>query len=989
MKIYVLSLLFCILGIASLAQGTDSRTSSEVQGYAPQAWSFTRYGNAVNNMYTGTVSVQIPVYTYKDKDFEIPVSINYASNGLIPGMEAGPLGVGWFLQAGGSITREIKQKPDGALDGYLVYSNRKSDTLTVDSSRILPDKLGNVIDFGFTAIDGSGCYDAQPDIYHFNFMGYKGTFHAGKQKQRFVYNTQTPHGEVALDIRMTDWNNMAAGIIEITTGDGYRYIFGDTPKPDSMLARNSDVDYSRYVSWKSIDNYLVSALYLSRIEAPNGRVVRFHYVFPWKNQVLTLTPLAYTSSSVGVEDIAELDWNFSKTDTLIREPMRDHLRLLTLATYLDYIDIDGQYRIDFRYSEKEAEIAGYGPLGNLLVGEVGQRLNEIVVTHSRGDNKVLKRCNLNYEYFPQGNRKLFLRQVDIAGEGKYKMDYYHWNKVFPYNANWCLDHWGYYNAVLQGPDEFIPETIENNFGDETILGTNRNPNAAASMIGMLKRITYPTKGYSEFEYQPNDYSRAVKRDHTSDFFPYLKENGRVEQAGGVRLWKIKNDPGSGKVSTREYIYEENGTSSGILLKYPRYRMTYDRTKLIFYDGIHNGDHIPHYGYTMEELSMTSSYHNSVFSFDNFHLEYTKVTEKKDDGSKTEFYYSNYAQIPDDTIGLNVYTYIPAHMVRKDQDAYANHLKLPCNSMHTQRGKLIRKRMLDAANRPVYEERYIYQKKPLKYTEKLLLMADKLYWGRDYCEDYPLSEVRKIRYFGNDSLVTWTKFEYNSLGQKIKETEYSMDGRMKGVVTSYVNEIAPGAINPIYEIMKNKHILNIPLMQETFTGFVGEPIKWLESEIHLYGQYHGLIELSQITKINRMSSYLWDEMTYDAYDARGNVLQTTDASGKVTSYVWGYNGLRLVAIIENAPLTEITAIKGLENIGTTPLTGSIFNYDYFLRRIPGALVTTYYYQPWGGVSAVIEPDGRETSYIYDEYGRLKEKRNDQYELLESYEYHVKE
>lgn len=57
MKIYVLSLLFCILGIASLAQGTDSRTSEEVQGYAPQAWSFTRYGNTVNNMYTGTVSV--------------------------------------------------------------------------------------------------------------------------------------------------------------------------------------------------------------------------------------------------------------------------------------------------------------------------------------------------------------------------------------------------------------------------------------------------------------------------------------------------------------------------------------------------------------------------------------------------------------------------------------------------------------------------------------------------------------------------------------------------------------------------------------------------------------------------------------------------------------------------------------------------------------------------------------------------------------------
>ena len=47
---------------------------------SPQAWAMNRYGNESIDLYTGTVGVSLPVYTYSDDDFTIPVSINYSSD---------------------------------------------------------------------------------------------------------------------------------------------------------------------------------------------------------------------------------------------------------------------------------------------------------------------------------------------------------------------------------------------------------------------------------------------------------------------------------------------------------------------------------------------------------------------------------------------------------------------------------------------------------------------------------------------------------------------------------------------------------------------------------------------------------------------------------------------------------------------------------------------------------------------------------------------
>ena len=79
---------------------------------SPQAWAMNRYGNENVDLYSGTVGVNIPIYTYSDNDFTIPVSINYSSDGYRPNIQNGPLGLGWNLDQGGAVTREVRGIPD-------------------------------------------------------------------------------------------------------------------------------------------------------------------------------------------------------------------------------------------------------------------------------------------------------------------------------------------------------------------------------------------------------------------------------------------------------------------------------------------------------------------------------------------------------------------------------------------------------------------------------------------------------------------------------------------------------------------------------------------------------------------------------------------------------------------------------------------------------------------------------------------------------------
>lgn len=109
---------------SSYAQDSNSTNSIAMHavlsdGYfkpqSPDVWSMIKYGNANIDYYTGTLGISIPIYTYKDNNFEIPISIDYASSGFQPGSPSGLVGQGWYLNFGGAITREVRGIPDDAI----------------------------------------------------------------------------------------------------------------------------------------------------------------------------------------------------------------------------------------------------------------------------------------------------------------------------------------------------------------------------------------------------------------------------------------------------------------------------------------------------------------------------------------------------------------------------------------------------------------------------------------------------------------------------------------------------------------------------------------------------------------------------------------------------------------------------------------------------------------------------------------------------------
>ena len=93
---------------------------------SPEAFSMIQYSSPQANLYRGEISIEIPFYTYSDDDFEIPISFSYRSGGYKPNVPYGVMGLGWSLNAGGFISREVR----GLLDETAAPTNKDMYKLT-------------------------------------------------------------------------------------------------------------------------------------------------------------------------------------------------------------------------------------------------------------------------------------------------------------------------------------------------------------------------------------------------------------------------------------------------------------------------------------------------------------------------------------------------------------------------------------------------------------------------------------------------------------------------------------------------------------------------------------------------------------------------------------------------------------------------------------------------------------------------------------------
>lgn len=945
---------------------------------SPDVWSMIKYGDANINHYTGTLGLSIPVYTYKDSDFEIPVSIDYASNGFQPGTDTGVLGMGWYLNVGGTITREVRGIRDDALKESFDWRWKVNENQTLKwDQMVYPDGIpgswiygrsvridgyaqnyfGQIpqdsLNFVYTGAAGQeympywiNCnedrqgIETEPDIFHFRFMEYSGSFILQPNRQIKVFNTNTPAGEFEIKFEM-DNSQPSLSKFVIITGNKTKYYFEHPITCQTLSDISSSTDAGFNFTWK-----------LTRIESTKGEMVRFVYS---KQQVdyTTITPVInidkivlsdISGKELGPEHQIQNPENMPSPKFTVSNTVHEHL--------LDSIIVENRARIVFTYN-----------FNSLLA---------LVHVYNNTDEKPIKTCACEYVK-TTGTRPIhFLKNINPSDEGQYTMDYYDEMAQYEHNHTFKVDQYGYFNNnetyAKNPPLANLPKMAEK-------LHTLRAPSITHTRMGMLKTVHYPTGGYSNFIYEQNTAFHQAKN----------------MNVGGLRIKQIDTYSKDGaQTQNRKFSYcqkNDSNKSSGRILQHPGYYFKYQASSqgvfLIDKDGKQYSSGV------IIDRENVSSLNNIGFSQNSF-IEYLRVVEEirkfADDIkpiSITEYnFYSADGVFSDGGLPTEAYEAI------SDNQLYAFDnwsLKMDLNSASeineymrvtsTFTGGRLRSKTEYAEDmaHPVKHESYSYgyyqSEDPINvYTAYLCQAVNHLYRTNSvyqnqqdtelYNKDSSLIYKNIIKYVVNDYGRVSNVARTNSKGDEICEMYSYLD-----YIPAYPTEIIKTNKGNVISAMK------IDYEQQSNAEDHYTPSKVWKGTLG-----------GTPPNIEYRSNYI-----YSHYDTHGNPRQVTDNNGKTTCYFWGYNGRHIVAKVENSTYNILLGY----GIGTTYSDALPSDVEAQLRNDEeeNFIVTTYAYKPLVGVTRITDPTGYSVYYEYDDNGKLKIIRDGKGKVLKSYDYHI--
>lgn len=585
----------------------DQLNRPNVEFLSPQTYEFVKYGNLPVSHFNGEADIKIPIYTYSDRDFTLPIFLGYNGSGFMPSKRESIVGLNWYLNSGaGVITRKVNNRPDEKegfpqqpvpeLHGYY-YGIKNNLINSKTKAQLFEPQNGNIINSGWWTVNNC---ELEPDDFTFSIPGYSGKF--------FIENNGTVRtsGNRPFKVDLSGFAiqqqisgiNLPVSTISVTTDDGYKYTFGGALQYLEVtygMAENNDVG-SAAAGFPVID-----AWHLKEIQAPNGRTVTYEYEsfteglifrgYPedTKHYLLNIYDVIYQSEIFQTVAIVAAGWRYHHRG-MSSNWQSKKIRNLTKTVYLKKISIsnstpDQAYTtIEFTNAEKLKAFYRLESGEDMKFSQKNLQLNSISVNH-RGT--VIKQFDLSYDYFGGAHDRQFLTSLKETGSGSNGY-YFYYHKVdprvngtlvnLPNPRTRAVDHWGFWNAgaedqTLLPEIDPVEEPDGRRMGDMTIVSAERNPDVTKCDVALLAKVSYPTGGHTEFFFEPHAYARRLERRNAHNFIPFLYNvNGN---AGGARIKKIVDNDGVSNVNEREFLYvegyPEGGTvSSGILLSWPRY-----------------------------------------------------------------------------------------------------------------------------------------------------------------------------------------------------------------------------------------------------------------------------------------------------------------------------------------------------------------------------------------------------------------------------------
>lgn len=211
-------LVLLAVGLASLApaygQDFTERDKVVAQPLSGKGLGSAIIGGIAVNLFTGTASPGYPLCEVPSRRLTIPVALNYiAGNGVPVTSVASEVGTGWALNAGGSISCEVRGRPDEA------------DT---EAKSWLPSLLNQT---GGTELSRKICEgkDTEYDVYHLVAPGLQvdfvinGPYGSPSHSDVYVLNDRTVTIEPTYWTGTTDSRKIRT--FAATDAQGTRYTF--------------------------------------------------------------------------------------------------------------------------------------------------------------------------------------------------------------------------------------------------------------------------------------------------------------------------------------------------------------------------------------------------------------------------------------------------------------------------------------------------------------------------------------------------------------------------------------------------------------------------------------------------------------------------------------------------------------------------------------------------------------------------------------------
>lgn len=984
------------------AQSTEPFNPYSALSPSVESWQMTKSGNLSPSLYTGAMMYSVPLYTYSDPDFNLPVSLSYSFDGYRPSSDSGTIGYGWALDCGGVITREVRGLPDedavnGAgsrsLYGYW-FSTRETNDQGVPYSTAsngfgtherwatysstmgagpfinrqialsvnpyssvptqvwigttqLPDYTSDMYPF-YTTVGLVG-YDMTPDIFHFSYLGHSGDFMLMPDGSVKVFNSDIPHGELSVEF---DMSNAAAhdssephtsGFV-ISDGNGFRYYFGS-----SFPALEFGASYNTVSSTLNFPIlFSTTAWHLTRIEAPNGRSIEFNYS---SDKQMTRRGAVYHSPE-------------KHNDEGVNIPSRaGHQYSYGWSSVLESISVCGQPLITMSYNDKACDESSsqyfdsYPVNPNIAHNSFRTSTRALRLESIRVDNidsDAVEQIQLSQCYAESGTPKMFLRSVNTRKGGTHLFDYNLHAITLPLNDTKSTDHWGYWNDRYYS--DIIRITRFSGSRYEQMTGPGKDPVTRFALAGALTSITYPTGGSTTIEYEGNVAASGLDEEGTV----YYPSAGSMD-VGGVRVCALTDrEDASDAGRTTTYGYE-----GGFLFHMPRYVMTV-LTDLRYQDArVYEGD-----GPILDIDTETIGFYTTAYGTDcdygvsrDCAIGYSTVRATHPDGSVTINEFSNYdggtADVyaigaADGSTGESPYFVFTkrglfSHMDNFDigaEGSYGPYIAMPTSDRKNLRGKPTRVREYDDAGTLVRQTVNSYIADVVSLAQIYYNNLDSFITMPWECLSPMLSNVQVTDYTSDGSAISSSRStSYNPQGQKSCETVTSTNSPEEQLSTSwsYCHEYASAG------------------MQAYLPAAVQS------------------VERSRTTQAG---TYLTDRTVYHYQDP---LVHTGPAS--ITRH--GYSDGTLSD-------SEVTSIlydsDSLWPVWVFLPGGSDLSYDWdgthLVTRNQNGLATDYTWKDLVGLTSMIKPNGSRESYSYDINNRLKGIADSQGRTLLEYRYNLK-